>query len=102
MIDIENTLLHSEFQQCTDCKEYFCMTLKDNYENKKRCLECTGIRIPINEYLDIIKSLTDTAKYIISTPAKKLDIEFVKECSFVNEKVKKDLLVYLKKRKRRK
>ena len=36
------------------------------------------------------------------SPAKKLDIEFVKECSFVNEKVKKDLIVYLKKRKRRK
>ena len=102
MIDIENILLHSEFQQCIDCKQYFCMTLKDYHEAKKRCLECIGLRTPINEYLDIIKSLTNEAKYIMSTPVTKLDIEFVQKYNFVNQKVKKDLLTYLEKRNYRK
>jgi len=88
-------ILHEGFQQCTSCKEWFCTLIRDrNGIDEKKCLMCYA-RIDLDEYFVIIKELGKLQSYILSTPAKELDLEVVKSMDFINKKVKADLIKYL-------
>ena len=100
-IEIEDAVLHEEYQQCSGCKEFFTTTLRvDNDEfnptsYSKKCLICFEMCCNMEDYVNVMKSLDPYSKYVLSTPAKKLNIEVVRDIEFVSDKVKNDLIKYL-------
>ena len=86
---------HEGFQQCYDCKEYFCSTIKKENEENGKCLDCFGLSNSLKVYQYITKKMGKLETYIGSTPVKNLDIEVAKNMDFINKKVKSDLIKYL-------
>jgi len=97
----EDVNFHESFQQCNDCEEWFCMTIKNDGidgDGVKRCLPCTARGISYEEYENLINYYHRDAVYVMSTRAIDLHPEFVKQQTFVNEKVKRELIEILERR----
>lgn len=87
---------HEDFQQCYDCKDYFCAIIKTENQENGKCLDCFGLSNSLKVYQYITQKMGKLETYIGSTPVKNLDIEVVENMDFINKKVKSDLIKYLK------
>jgi hypothetical protein len=86
---------YEDFQQCFDCKEYFCAIITAENE-KGKCLDCFGLSNSLKVYQYITQKMGKLETYIGSTSVKNLDIKVVENMDFINKKVKSDLIKYLK------
>ena len=96
-----NVNFHESFQQCQDCKEFFMTTLKDegaDGDGIARCLPCTARGISYKQYQEILNKYHPDTIYVMSTRAIDLNSEFVKNQTFVSDKVKETLVGILERR----
>lgn len=84
---------HNECPKCVGCDQQFLDTIRIEEANAgSYCLTCYGSIVGLDEYKVMHDSLNEMDLLFVSVPAKDIPKDVIRELTFVNKKMKEELL----------